>query len=525
MSIKWEPLPAHKLDTLKNSSLDNLIELYNNGFRFDDGNIPSMSFKNTLDIRTFTYPLGIVSLAPTITLNKTSFIPGEQVIVTMCADQSSSVIATIVEPNNLEGYGPKTIAAGTCITATFNVSSTYYNGTYTVYLKNSAGTTLAQQSYTISGALPFPPPLPRISLNKTSFVPGDQVVVTMCASSSSSVIATIVEPTNLVGYGPRTISIGTCIRATFNVTNTYTNGTYVVYLKDSAGTILEQRSYTISGAGGTLPPTTPPPTTQPPTTQPPSSPTITLNKTSFVPGEQAIVTMCASSSSSVIATIVEPTNLIGYGPRTISSGTCITATFNVSSSYPNGTYTVYLKNASGTTLAQKSYTISGASGTPPPTTQPPTTPPPSQSSITLNKTSFVPGEQVIITMCADQSSSAIATIVEPTNLVGYGPRTISAGTCITATFNVSNSYSNGTYTIYLKNSSGITLIQKSYTVSGASGTPPPTTQPPTTQPPTTQPPIQCDHNTEISIPPIGCIPKSYLIYGGVGFVLLMLLKK
>lgn len=158
MSIKWEPLPAHKLDTLKNSSLDNLIELYNNGFRFDDGNIPSMSFKNTLDIRTFTYPLGIVSLAPTITLNKTSFIPGEQVIVTMCADQSSSVIATIVEPNNLEGYGPKTIAAGTCITATFNVSNSYSNGTYTIYLKNSSGITLIQKSYTVSGASGTPPP-------------------------------------------------------------------------------------------------------------------------------------------------------------------------------------------------------------------------------------------------------------------------------------------------------------------------------------------------------------------------------
>lgn len=57
-------------------------------------------------------------------------------------------------------------------------------------------------------------------------------------------------------------------------------------------------------------------------------------------------------------------------------------------------------------------------------------------------------------------------------------------------------------------------------------TQPPTTQPPTSQPPTTQPPQEvCDPDTEISIPSLGCVPKNYLIYGGLGFALLMLLKK
>ena len=76
----------------------------------------------------------------------------------------------------------------------------------------------------------------------------------------------------------------------------------------------------------------------------------------------------------------------------------------------------------------------------------------------------------------------------------------------------------------------------------APSTQPPTTQPPTTQPPTTQPPtaqppggttppptIQppagctgCDLTVNLCISG-QCIPKNYLLYGGIGFIALILL--
>ncbi len=40
----------------------------------------------------------------------------------------------------------------------------------------------------------------------------------------------------------------------------------------------------------------------------------------------------------------------------------------------------------------------------------------------------------------------------------------------------------------------------------------------------TPPPVQCNPDTEIFLPSIGCVPKSYLVYGGLGFALLMLLR-
>lgn len=60
-----------------------------------------------------------------------------------------------------------------------------------------------------------------------------------------------------------------------------------------------------------------------------------------------------------------------------------------------------------------------------------------------------------------------------------------------------------------------------YKIGGSAPSQPPTTQPPTSQPPQNE----CDPNTEIFVPSLGCMPKNYLIYGGLGFALLMLLKR
>jgi subtilisin family serine protease len=313
---------------------------------------------------------------PTLTVDKTSAAPGEQVTVTLTNGLGGPTdwlaFALTTAANN--SYVTQTYVGAGVTTRTWTVTMPSAPGLYEFRLfKQASFVRLATSPAVMRAGAPLP--APTLTVNSTTAAPGAPVTVTVTnapgGASDTLTLAATGAPdgssiaSTLVGAGVTTRS--------WTVNMPSTTGTY------------EFRLY-VNGARAATSPTVTVATA-------PSSPTLTVSTTTVTGGQQVTVTLTGGLGGSLDWLSFAPTSAANnsYVQFTYVGAGITTRTWTVTTPLAGGTFEFRLFRQGTFTRIATSPTV---------TVQPP--PPP---TLTVSTTSAAPGQQVTVTLTNGQGGT------------------------------------------------------------------------------------------------------------------------